>query len=150
MQLSSLFAAFANTDVSLADRTNRITGELCKEVAFSLPLPSQPLVGLQKYFSEHCGQLMRTTVSKFNEQYPINVDETTKTIFELWKLRYDLLHNAWKVDVVKLLSALGDQADYTIAPALYEQLFMETPYEACSTVRQFVSNEIPRHESEAL
>jgi len=145
--LTPLYSAFAEfPDVTPENRTARIEMALARQIAFRLPLPSAPVVGLVKYYAETSSPLVRKAISDLNEQYPINTEFTLNLTFELWRQRYLLVHQPTDLEVEALLQSLFASQSFTrgnIAPRYQACFGQELPYLASSLINEFVADAVP-------
>lgn len=93
MKLTALYSAFAtNPEVTADKRAAAIELQLARKLAYSLALPSTRVESPSQYYADTLESVVRTAVSKFNEDFPINAVRTAATVYAFWHTRYCLVH----------------------------------------------------------
>ena len=148
--LAPLYSAFQEEgfkDVPIEDRVIIVEANLAKYLAFQLPLPSSPLDALTPWYGSHCIGIVRTVISAFNEQYPINVENVIKLTQVMWTQRYNLCHRPRDFDLSALCMILinNDNSDltYTMPPVYKSVIGNDCPGRWLITgfVENFITNE---------
>jgi hypothetical protein len=142
--LNKLYATFSpESQITVEQRGACIETVLAQTLAFRLPLPSTPVEGLTRHYSELCSALVRNQVSAFNEGFPINTQQVIDLTFVIWKLRYSLVHpiqGVLKAGIVQAaLTVEADDLVHQLTPRYKDVIGMTVPFDAETIIQDFVA-----------
>jgi len=148
MDITAIYNAFSGLadTVPLEERGPRVEVALAKAVAWSLPIPAMKVDQVNRCFVQTCQDLVSTIVSKFNEQYPIDVRACNDLIRELWMVRYTMVYFANSINTEGLLLLLSNSnsgLDYTVSPRYKAIIGATVPWDVEREVQGEVEKTIP-------
>lgn len=148
MDITAIYNAFSGLvdTIPLEERGPRVEVALAKSVAWSLPIPAMKVDQVNRCYVQTCQDLVTTIVSKFNEQYPIDIRACNDLIRELWMVRYTMVYFANSINTEGLLMLLSNSnsgLDYAISPRYKAIIGCEVPWDIEREVNGEVEKTIP-------
>ena len=98
---------------------------IARAMAYHLALPSAPVGNPTMHYNDSHRSFVGNVLSGINEVIVFDIDAAEELTAKIWKLRYELVHNAAALTSVKLIDmvALCDNRD--IPPAVLEAVRFE-------------------------
>jgi len=148
MDITAIYNAFTGLveTIPLEERGPRVEVALAKAVAWSLPIPAMKVDQVNRCFVQTCQDLVSTIVSKFNEQYPIDIRACNDLIRELWMVRYTMVYFANSMNtegLLMLLSHSNSGLEYAVSPRYKAIVGCEVPWDVEREVCREVEKTIP-------
>lgn len=85
---------------------------LAVELAYAFSLPSAPVVSVVAHFDQFHADTAKRVISEINEMYPVSVQSTYNLVVDLYKTRYDMVHEPRKLES-SLLADIGRACQMT-------------------------------------
>ena len=106
-----LYGLTRETNVADADRGLLLVGAISKGLAYSLPLPSSPVVSLHSYYADNAEALVLSVLSDLNESVVFNLRQAKEMTFQIYRARYHVVHVPNAVDLHRLVDAVVNADD---------------------------------------
>lgn len=103
----SIDVLIRQTNPSINDITTLKVLLSSEYIAYTLSLPTQPLEQPKFYFlSEHKVSVL-TQLTQLNEVFVFDVDDAANLVYEIWRIRYSVLHEGPNQRYGRLLSSVN-------------------------------------------
>lgn len=92
--------------VHYKDKGDLIALVASEAIASTLPLPTSPTTNVSGLFLTQHKVNVEQELALLNEQIVIDIDSATELVFQIWSIRYSLVHQMNDLHVGRLLSAI--------------------------------------------
>ena len=70
-----------------------ISAGLCKCLAHKAPLPPEKVRSPKNWYLRNNSMVVRSVINDINERYYVDIEKIAGNVYNLWRMRYNLVHN---------------------------------------------------------